>query len=90
VAHRIELECVSCALCAEICPEKCIVEDVETFVIDSEACTDCGDCVPVCPVDCIIGDKVSDGTATIEACLSPAGSTLPNNDPSESPSASPS
>jgi NAD-dependent dihydropyrimidine dehydrogenase PreA subunit len=79
VAHRIELECVSCALCSEICPEKCIVEDVETFVIDGEACTDCGDCVPVCPVDCIIGQRVSDAPATIEACLYP-GSPLPNQD----------
>jgi formate hydrogenlyase subunit 6/NADH:ubiquinone oxidoreductase subunit I len=72
VAHRIELECVSCALCAEICPEKCIVEDVEAFVIDGEACTDCGDCVPVCPVDCIVGQRASEAPATIEACLSQA------------------
>jgi Fe-S-cluster-containing hydrogenase component 2 len=82
VAHRIEIECVSCALCAEICPEKCIVEDVEAFVIDGEACTDCGDCVPVCPVDCIVGQKVSESPATIEACLLP-GDPLPSQEEQE-------
>jgi Fe-S-cluster-containing hydrogenase component 2 len=88
------MECVSCALCAEICPEKCIVEEADTFVIDGEACTDCGDCVPVCPIDCIIGQRlVSEGAATIEGCLAPVGSSessFPSQDsePAEDPSAS--
>jgi Fe-S-cluster-containing hydrogenase component 2 len=87
MAHRIELECVSCALCAEVCPEKCIVEDAETFVIDGEACTDCGDCVPACPIDCIIGERVGTGTATIDACLAPVGSTVGSDSPSPEPHA---
>jgi ferredoxin len=93
VAHRIELECVSCGFCADVCPERCIVEDTETYVIDAEACTDCGDCVPVCPVDCIIGERASEGAATIEAWLNPDGNSgsrsedpPPEEDPSPSPS----
>jgi Fe-S-cluster-containing hydrogenase component 2 len=81
MAHRIELECVSCALCAEVCPEQCIVEDVDTFVIDGEACTDCGDCVPACPIDCIVGERVSEAVATIDACLSKVASPSPSAAP---------
>ena len=55
MAYLIEEECVSCALCTDVCPEKCIVDSEVQFVIDSERCTDCGDCVPVCPVDSILG-----------------------------------
>ena len=54
VAHVIENECVLCAACVEVCPEACITEDDEVFVIDPEVCTDCGDCIPACPVACIL------------------------------------
>ena len=52
--HVIEEECVLCGLCTEICPETCILEGEEVFMIDPEPCTDCGDCQEVCPIDCII------------------------------------
>lgn len=55
MAHLIEEECVSCGICTESCPESCISEGEEIFVIDPERCTDCGECVQVCPVDCILG-----------------------------------
>lgn len=61
MAHFIEEECVSCAFCAEVCPEKCITEGDEAFVIDPERCTDCGECTPVCPVECITGVAVPGG-----------------------------
>jgi ferredoxin len=53
VAHFIEEECVSCGVCAENCPEKCISPGEEAFLVDPEHCTDCGECMPVCPIDCI-------------------------------------
>ena len=57
MAHFIEEECVSCGICAEICPEKCISDGEDLFVVDPERCTDCGDCVPVCPIECIMGTR---------------------------------
>ena len=57
MAHRIEEECVCCALCVAACPEICIHEGGDVFLIDPETCTDCGDCVPVCPVACITGER---------------------------------
>ncbi len=50
----IQEECVSCALCVDVCAEACIVEEEDQFVIDVERCTDCGDCLPACPVTCIV------------------------------------
>lgn len=58
MAHVIEEECVSCGLCTDLCPEKCIADGEEMFVIDPERCTDCGECVTVCPIDCIVGTPV--------------------------------
>lgn len=43
-----------CGICAEACPESCIGEGEDVFVIDPEQCTDCGECVPVCPVENIL------------------------------------
>lgn len=56
MAFVIEDTCVACARCLPVCPENCIFEDAETFVIDGDACTDCGECLPACPVACIIGE----------------------------------
>jgi NAD-dependent dihydropyrimidine dehydrogenase PreA subunit len=53
MAHVIENECVACARCDVACPEHCIFEGEDLFIIDAERCTDCGDCVKVCPVGCI-------------------------------------
>jgi NAD-dependent dihydropyrimidine dehydrogenase PreA subunit len=55
MAHVIQDECVLCALCTTVCPEACIREGDELFVVDPEACTDCGDCVHACPISCIEG-----------------------------------
>jgi len=55
MAHVIEEECVSCDLCTDLCPEKCISDGEEMFVIDPDRCTDCGECVTVCQIDCIAG-----------------------------------
>lgn len=46
-------ECISCAACAEVCPDDAITEGDDTYEIDPEKCTDCGTCEPECPVDCI-------------------------------------
>ena len=54
MAILIQEECVSCAMCADICPEKCISEEDEQFVVDLERCTQCAECLPICPVDCIV------------------------------------
>lgn len=56
MSHRIEDECVLCALCVPVCPVKCIHEDDFAFVIDPETCTDCGDCVAACPIECVVVD----------------------------------
>lgn len=50
----IQDECVSCGICTEHCPEDCIGEEVEQFVIDPERCTACAECLSCCPVDCIV------------------------------------
>ena len=45
-------ECVSCGVCASLCPEEAItVED--TAVINSQRCTGCGICVDECPNEAI-------------------------------------
>jgi formate hydrogenlyase subunit 6/NADH:ubiquinone oxidoreductase subunit I len=55
MAHVIEAECVSCAMCVAVCPENCIVESDTQFLIDAERCTDCAACQPACPIDCVVG-----------------------------------
>ena len=54
MAVLIQEECVSCAICLGPCPEDCIVEEDEQFVIDRERCTECAECIPVCPLACIV------------------------------------
>jgi ferredoxin len=46
-------ECISCGVCAEVCPEEAITEGEDVYEIDPEKCTDCGTCEDECPVDAI-------------------------------------
>ena len=55
VAHVILDECVACGACVNVCPNVCIAEDEDSFVIDPGRCGDCHQCVAVCPVECILG-----------------------------------
>jgi ferredoxin len=43
-----EEECVSCGICASVCPEEAITMN-DIAVIDSLKCTGCGSCVDECP-----------------------------------------
>ncbi|MFZ4712838.1 MAG: 4Fe-4S binding protein [Bacteriovoracaceae bacterium] len=45
--------CISCDLCAAVCPESAIVANAKDYFIDSWSCTLCLVCIEVCPVDCI-------------------------------------
>ncbi|NUP99670.1 MAG: 4Fe-4S binding protein [Armatimonadetes bacterium] len=45
--------CISCAACADVCPEDAIAEGDGTYVIDPELCTDCGACEAECPEEAI-------------------------------------
>lgn len=68
IAGGVEnLKCISCLLCEDICPVKCIAikssnikehslnygTQPDSFEINMELCTRCGYCEDVCPVDAI-------------------------------------
>ncbi len=55
--HRITEECIACGACEPECPDHCISEGEEIYVIDAACCTDCHSCAEVCPVDAIEGEK---------------------------------
>ncbi len=55
--HFITDECIACGACEPECPDGCISEGEEIYVIDPDCCTDCHSCVEVCPVDAIEGTK---------------------------------
>jgi len=45
-------ECVSCGICASLCPEEAItIEDIA--VINPQRCTGCGSCIDECPNEAI-------------------------------------
>ncbi|MBR0061235.1 MAG: 4Fe-4S binding protein, partial [Selenomonadaceae bacterium] len=45
--------CVSCGICAGVCPKKCIASTFEAGsyrpTIDENSCVNCGRCYRVCP-----------------------------------------
>jgi ferredoxin len=54
MAHVIDPElCISCGVCADVCPSEAISEGTDSYVIDPELCNDCGTCVPECPSEAI-------------------------------------
>ena len=55
MAYVITSDCISCGVCVDECPVKCIKEDGGTFVIVKEECIECGVCAApgLCPVDAI-------------------------------------
>jgi ferredoxin--NADP+ reductase len=61
MAYVITQSCCNDAICAAVCPTRCIhptpdepgYDDAEMLYIDPRACIDCDACVTVCPVDAI-------------------------------------
>ena len=51
MAYKINDNCISCGACAEACPQECITEGDDKFVIDADKCISCGACAGACPVD---------------------------------------
>ena len=62
MAFVICVDCISCGMCIEVCPNDAISESDSVYVIDPDLCTECvGDfdepqCIKVCPVDTIASD----------------------------------
>lgn len=52
-------KCISCGICAKVCPEGCIVmSDLKNYdkkkpITDYNYCKGCGVCAEECPVKCI-------------------------------------
>ena len=51
MAYEISNDCISCGACVDECPEHCIHEGDDQYIIDAEKCIECGACADVCPVD---------------------------------------
>ena len=54
MAYVITQDCTACATCVDECPNECISEGDDIFVIDAEECSDCGTCAGACPNDAIV------------------------------------
>ncbi len=50
MAYKISDDCISCGACESECPQKCISEGDDKYVIDESRCIACGACADVCPV----------------------------------------
>jgi len=51
MAYIINDNCISCGVCVDECPTKCISQEDSKYVINGPECIDCGACANVCPVD---------------------------------------
>jgi len=62
MAFVICVDCISCGMCIEVCPNDAISESDSVYIIDPNLCTECvGDfeepqCIRICPVDAIASD----------------------------------
>ncbi|MBI2839349.1 MAG: YfhL family 4Fe-4S dicluster ferredoxin [Acidobacteria bacterium] len=62
MAVKIYEDCINCAACEPVCPNKAIAEGDPIYTINPDLCTECEgfheekQCVAVCPVDCIHDD----------------------------------
>ncbi|GHF52456.1 NAD-dependent dihydropyrimidine dehydrogenase PreA subunit [Deinococcus metalli] len=45
------------AACTQVCPQDCIHDAGNQFVIDPDECIDCGACVPACPVGAVYPEE---------------------------------
>jgi len=54
MAYIITKDCNACSLCEDECPNGCISEGDDIYVINAEECTDCGICVDACASDAIV------------------------------------
>jgi len=50
MAYKISDDCIKCGACASECPQECITEGDDKFVIDADKCISCGTCADTCPV----------------------------------------
>lgn len=47
--YTINVNCISCGLCLNVCPQKCIDTNVVPAVIKQAHCLHCGQCAEICP-----------------------------------------
>ena len=58
MALKITEECINCGACEPECPNTCITQGDDLYIIDAAKCTECKGqndapaCAAVCPVDC--------------------------------------
>ncbi len=57
MAFRITDDCIACGACVDECPNECISEGSDKYVIDADACTSCGACADACPTGAIIEEE---------------------------------
>ncbi len=50
-------KCISCGLCIEDCPVRCIKFVDEKAEIDNKKCFKCGHCIAICPVNAVDTDE---------------------------------
>ena len=60
MALKITEECINCGACEPECPNTCITQGDDLYIIDASKCTECKGtndapaCAAVCPVDCCV------------------------------------